>query len=110
MRSFIPIFLIGFAALIFACNSQPANPPQNTSTADAPHPGKPLYKQYCVTCHGADGKLGFSGAPDLTASVVGKEEAIVQVTKGKGLMTPFEGIMSEEEIENVVDYVITMRK
>lgn len=78
-------------------------------TAEAEHPGKALYKQYCVLCHGADGKLGLNGAVDLTTSQLPREEAIDQVTNGKGLMTPFKELMTEEEIEQVVDYVITMR-
>lgn len=82
---------------------------QENTTAQAEHPGKALYKQYCVLCHGADGKLGLNGAVDLTTSELPREEAIDQVTNGKGLMTPFKEIMTEEEIEQVVDYVITMR-
>lgn len=67
--------------------------------------GKLVFKQYCIVCHGADGKLGISGAKDLSVSPITKEEAISQVTNGKGLMTPYKDILSKAQIESVVDYI-----
>lgn len=72
--------------------------------------GKLVFKQYCIVCHGADGKLAVSGAKDLSVSVISKEEAIAQVTNGKGLMTPYKDILSEEQIGAVVDYIQELRK
>lgn len=67
--------------------------------------GKLVYKQYCVACHGADGKLGVSGATDLSKSVVSMEERINQITNGKGMMTPYKDVLSETQIKDVAEYL-----
>lgn len=71
--------------------------------------GKLIFKQYCVACHGADGKLGVSGAKDLSASTISLEERINQVTNGKGLMTPYKDILSEDQIKAVCEYLEELR-
>jgi len=72
--------------------------------------GKLIYKQYCVACHGMDGKLAVSGAKDLSISELSIEERIEQVTNGKGLMTPYKDILSAAQIEAVCEYVAELRK
>jgi len=71
--------------------------------------GEKTFRTYCITCHGIDGKLGLNGAKDLAVSEVTLEDRITQVTKGKGLMTPFEGILSEEQISQVAKYTMTLK-
>jgi mono/diheme cytochrome c family protein len=91
---------------------------QKTSTASASvtksetanRKGKLVYKQYCVICHGADGKLAVSGATDLSASTATLEERINQITNGKGLMTPYKDILSQEQIKSVAEYIEELRK
>ena len=72
--------------------------------------GSKIYKQYCVTCHGLYGDMGASGAFNLTTSTLSKEERIQVITKGRNLMTPFEGLLSEEKIEAVAEYIETLRE
>ncbi|TNE60370.1 MAG: cytochrome c [Bacteroidetes bacterium] len=84
-------------------------PPSEKKTApSAAADGQTVYRQYCVTCHGVDGTLGLNGAGDLTRSTLSLEERIVQVTKGKNLMTPFEGILTPAEIEAVATYTLKL--
>ena len=45
--------------------------------------GKLVYKQYCVICHGADGKLAVSGASDLSISALTLDERVSQIKNGK---------------------------
>jgi len=72
--------------------------------------GKLVYKQYCVICHGADGTLAVSGATDLSTSTVTLEERIDQITNGKGLMTPYKDILSQEQIKAVAEFIEELRK
>jgi len=67
--------------------------------------GKLIYKQYCVACHGADGKLGISDAKDLSISTIDLAERINQVTNGKGMMTPYKDILTETQIKDVCEYL-----
>ena len=66
--------------------------------------GAKIYKMNCVICHGADGKLGINGAKDITQSELTEAEKINLIKKGKGAMTPFESILTEEQIKAVVTY------
>ena len=90
-------------AMIFACSGNNAS--KGTSTAD----GEAIYKKYCTLCHGANGKLGLNGSKDITISKLSEAERIIQITKGKNTMTPFEGILSPEEIKSVSAYSMTLK-
>lgn len=76
----------------------------------APPNGKAIFKQYCVTCHGADGKLGLNGAKDLTQSQLDLDGRIAIVTNGKNMMTPYGEILSPQEIESVARYTLLLKK
>ena len=66
---------------------------------------KGKYKMFCAACHGFDGALGVNGAKDLSASSLSIEESIAQVYFGKGLMTPFKGLLKDHEIVAVSKYL-----
>ncbi len=110
---FLPLFL---ALGLVACESTPdksASPSeakqtagQNTLTAD----GMTVFRQNCVICHGADGKLGLNGAKDLSKSERPLDERIQIITNGKNLMAPFRTILSPKEIQAVAEYTLTLKK
>lgn len=85
--------------VILACNEA------SSSNIDAAK----LYKTHCVICHGLDGKLGINGAKDITTSPMTYKERINNITNGAGTMTPFKGILSQEEIEAVAKYTLTLK-
>lgn len=68
--------------------------------------GKAKYKMFCAACHGFTGNANINGAKDLTKSKVGLVESVAQVYHGQGLMTPFKGIMKDEEIVAVCNYIL----
>lgn len=70
---------------------------------------KKKFKNLCAICHGTKGNMEINGAKDLTKSVVTLEEAVAQVYHGKGLMTPFKGILTDAEIVAVSKYVEEFR-
>lgn len=100
-KMIISLFL---GAFIFACASNDTG-----QTSGAPD-GEAIYKKYCILCHGSDGKLGLNGSKDLTVSQLTLEERIVQVTNGKNTMTPYQGILSPEEIKAVSEFSMTLTK
>ena len=71
--------------------------------------GEGVYKKYCILCHGADGKLGLNGAKDITVSQLTFEERVVLITKGKNTMTPFEGVLDEQQIKAAARYTMNMK-
>ena len=85
------LFIIGIMGIV-ACGgdkkttTSTSKPKTTTTSSDKAasdtgnRKGKLVYKQYCVICHGADGKLAVSGATDLSTSTVTLEERINQIT------------------------------
>lgn len=67
------------------------------------------FKNACAICHGTKGNMEINGAKNLTKSKISLEEAVAQVYHGKGLMTPFKGILTDVEIVAVSRYVETFR-
>ena len=101
----ISIFLI---ATIWACAGK--EKPASGAGGDASLvDGAQIFKRYCIVCHGVDGKLGVNGAKDLTVCAKTLDERIVQVTKGKNVMTPFEGILTPDQIKAVASYTLTLK-
>ena len=82
----------------------------NTALSADKSGGKLIYKQYCTVCHGPNGKLGISGAKDLSVSTISMEERINQITNGKGLMTPFKNVLNESQIKEVAEYLEALKK
>ncbi|MGB0930720.1 MAG: c-type cytochrome [Chitinophagales bacterium] len=119
-RILIFTLLSSLVFVLWSCGSGENPPPKDrkmaskveaktTETKPNPNLGKKIYKQYCALCHGKDGKLGVNGAGDLTASTISEAEVTTRIQKGKGLMTPFEEILSETQIKAVTEYVMAMR-
>lgn len=72
--------------------------------------GKKIYDTNCIACHGSDGKLGLSGAKDLTQSALSFDEQLQIVRKGKNSMMAYEKLLTEEQIQAVTEYVHSMKQ
>lgn len=102
-----------WSILLFAtaCGSSGDESAHNTAAAAKTSPdGLAIFRQKCVTCHGADGTLGLNGAKDFTKSTLSVGERVSIITNGKNLMTPFGGILRPEEIQAVAEYTVTLKK
>ncbi|HOZ86703.1 MAG TPA: SirB2 family protein [Bacteroidia bacterium] len=65
--------------------------------------GEELYKANCVSCHGGDGKLGLSGAKDLSISSMDENGIKEIIIHGKGLMPAAQ--VNEEQAAAIAHYV-----
>ena len=111
MKIKITLALFLFACIWIACSGeQPNNGKQsNKNNGISLEAGAKIFKQYCILCHGADGKLGLNGAKDITVSLLTFEERIILITQGKNTMTPFEGILTEDEIKAAANYSMSIK-
>jgi cytochrome c oxidase cbb3-type subunit 3 len=71
--------------------------------------GRRLYANHCSACHGADAR-GAPGFPDLTDGdwLYGGDPGLIEISilEGRaGVMPPWEGVLSPEEIARVTAYV-----
>ena len=98
-----------FAILGLICLASCDN---NSPHTDLKNAGNSLYEQNCVICHGKDGKLKVGAAKDLSESTLSKELVIQAIQKGspqKG-MPPYENRLKPNEIEEISEYVLKLRK
>lgn len=115
MRLFqVFVYIFSLALIGFACGSgtttdSEASSNQMASVSAPPADGAAIYRQYCVLCHGANGKLGLNGAGDLTKSKLSLKERITQITKGKNMMQPYEELLTKEEIKAVAKYTLSLK-
>lgn len=101
---FVTMVLMLFATMAFAANTKP---PANSAPDDS------LFKSRCALCHGADGhgktSLGQQlKAADLHSAAVQKQsnKALHSIIlHGKGNMPPFEGQLTDEQIDQVLKFV-----
>lgn len=90
-------------------STNPANTILNQNDQVALKNGKVIYTQVCAACHGQDGKLGVGGAKDLSVSTLTHQQVVAMISQGKGLMQPYEGVLSEQEIEAVATFTEGLR-
>jgi cytochrome c553 len=72
--------------------------------------GANLYRAECNKCHGEDGKLGISGAFDLSTSKLTEEEAKQIISNGRGAMVGYKDMYSEQQIELLATYIQSLKK
>ena len=68
--------------------------------------GKDLFLNNCAVCHTLlDAQSSGNIGPNLNELRLDKMRIMGAVTNGIGVMPPFEGVLSSEDIEAVVHYV-----
>jgi mono/diheme cytochrome c family protein len=104
----LPVFIFSIL-LAIGCKTTE----NNTDSAEqvAPQNAEKLYKNHCSICHGDDGKLGFSGAKDLSKTLYTPEEIIGIIKSGSknGKMRAFGkdagGELNSTEIKTIAEYL-----
>jgi mono/diheme cytochrome c family protein len=72
--------------------------------------GESLYVLNCASCHGEDGKLGSSGAKDLSVSKLSDQQIEQIIRKGKNAMPAQEAVLeTDENIKLVIEHVKTLK-
>lgn len=71
---------------------------------------KKMFKNYCALCHGRKGNMEINGAKKLSKSKASLEQRVAQIYFGKGTMTPFKGMIKDEEIIAVAKYIDELKK
>jgi mono/diheme cytochrome c family protein len=106
MRLCSILFLVSFVAIV-------AVKANNNTARTAPQ----LYRKYCVSCHGSDGRAKtskgkFSHARDLTEAQWQEEvsdarifNSIMNGRNVRGNMPAFSNKLSEKEVDSLVEFV-----
>jgi mono/diheme cytochrome c family protein len=95
--------------LLVSCSSSGDN--VKPGPTDSPEVvGENLFIMHCAVCHGDDGKLGASGAKDLSNSTL-NDAAILKILKeGKNAMPPMNDLLvNNENIQLVLAHIKKLR-
>ena len=66
-----------------------------------------IFTDKCALCHGDNGKLGMSGAKDLSVTQLPHAGIVEIVTNGKNTMAAYKDALTAEQIEAVASYIET---
>jgi len=102
------VLLIGAYGLAEMSKKQKSKSMETITESDVN--GQELYTASCAKCHGEDGKLNLLGAKDLSISTMDLNARIEIIKNGKNAMTPFSGMLNEEQIKAVAEYTETLKK
>lgn len=107
------LMLAFFAAFLASCEDKKTREKYPVRlTADGPIDAtlvKKLYDVKCALCHGHDGAQQFAGAKNLTQSVLPKNEVYQRIAEGRGSMPPHKEVLTEEQMDALAEYVLTLR-
>jgi mono/diheme cytochrome c family protein len=108
-------------ALVVALLTSPGPSSASLTASARPEHGETLYKQYCVSCHGAKGHGEFNwmnrerGAPALDSSGHAwhhEDEQLVSMILDKPVadsrMPPWRGVLSRDDAIDIVAYIKTL--
>ena len=76
-----------------------------------PRNGAKIYNNHCASCHGAQGNGMMPGMPNFLRGegLLKPDAALVQtLERGAGMMPAFRGLLTTQELLDVVAYLRTM--
>ena len=86
------------------------NPSVGEGLADKTNGAEVYATANCVTCHGADGALGMSGAKNLAVTTLSDAELENVIANGKGAMPVYKEKLKPEQIKALVAHIRTLKK
>jgi mono/diheme cytochrome c family protein len=101
-----------FPFVLFSCESEKTSGSVSETEKAEIRSGETLFLLHCESCHGITGDKGISGAANLKTSTITDEQIKKTILNGnnKGMMPYKELITSSEEIDELVNYVKSLRK
>lgn len=112
MVGFNKILFFSSSLFLFSCSSNDSVKENNGLVENEVNlSGKELYLQQCAICHGEDGKLGASGAKDLSISKLDAKGAKTIILNGKNGMPPMRELLeSEENVLKVIEHIQKLKE
>ncbi len=103
------ISILVFAISLFGC--KPPSKSCDECDDSLLETGQRLYTNQCASCHGEDGKLGNSGATDLSKSELNNKQIREILSEGRGAMPPMLELVEEPaHMDSIVEYIKALRK
>lgn len=108
------LFFLGVLILLTSCSESNTEKVDETSEQEKKefslNDAKNLYTMKCASCHGSDGKLGMSGAKDLSISKITDQQIMCTIQSGQNAMPAFKDAIPDYQLEKLVTVVKSLRK
>ncbi len=108
------VLLLTVLVFLFSCGGEEPVTESTEEKEQGPmmiEEARTIYLVNCASCHGPEGNLKASNSADLTISK--KDDAAIKSTiqngNDKGMM-PYKEMLSEREIDGLVEFVKSLRK
>jgi len=75
--------------------------------------GREVYDMHCQSCHGMDGQSMEPGTPDFSRgeSLYAPDADLVQrLRDGSGHLPSYRGLLTDDEIRDVIAYIRTLQR
>ena len=75
--------------------------------------GREVYDMHCQTCHGVDGQAMEPGVPDFSRGeslYVPDVDLVRALRDGDGHLPSYRGMLTDEELRDVVAYIRTLQR
>jgi cytochrome c6 len=76
-----------------------------------PQQGRQIYELHCEACHGVEGDSIDPGTPRFAGGdslFLMDQDLLRQIREGKNTMPAYRGLLSDEEIRDVIAYLRTL--
>ena len=96
------VLAVVLSAGLWAAGAQAADPKN----------GRTIYNQHCVNCHGERGVPNMPGVPDFSRGerlMQTDLDLIKTISRGKSMMPAYQGLLSENDILDVIAHLRTLR-
>jgi mono/diheme cytochrome c family protein len=114
----VSVTLVIGTGIVASGQEQPASKPTDSANHSAEE-GKKVFTQRCATCHKTDSEtktigpglkgLGGSSRKFITTDTPVTDEALRKwILKGDGLMPPFEKVLNDKQVDDLVTYLKTL--
>lgn len=78
-----------------------------------PSKGQKLFSAHCRTCHGVSGRPAMPGVPDFSRGeglLKPDMELMAVIKSGSGMMPAYRGLLSDEDILDIIAHLRTLRR
>lgn len=75
--------------------------------------GRDVYEMHCQTCHGMDGQPMEPGVPDFSRGeslYVPDVDLVQRLRDGGGHLPSYRGLLTDDELRDVIAYVRTLQR
>lgn len=101
--------LLLICLVIYSCGGSKKATTSKAKT-DVVAMGGKIFSENCQRCHSPKADGNYGSAPNLATISLDKGELVKVIAKGKGRMPAFDDRLSSADMQNVSEYILSLRE